>query len=222
MQARITRPPIDRRSPRTLTSLTAAARNVVSTGRTDGPAEKSCAMWVCESEARLMASCALSERATRTISGAITRTSSGSVWLGFGVACIGAPYSVPCHPHQGGRWIDAGSTTFRPTLHSGLTKARRYDGEYEAANRDSLSGTRPGRAPTAGRAGWQTCDGHNTADRLSAGGRPDRAMISGRRQPPDELPRPSVVSLHCGGETCLAAAPLAFQRPTSKQLGRTY
>jgi hypothetical protein len=55
------------------------------------------------------------------------------------------------------------------------------------------------------------------ADRLSARGRRDRVSISGRRQPPDELPRPSVVSLHCGGETCLAAAPLTFQRTTSKQ-----
>src|SRR5450755_3868108 len=56
-----------------------------------------------------------------------------------------------------------------------------------------------------------------TADSLSARGRRDRAMISGRRQPPDELPRPSVVSLHYGGETCLAAAPLTFRRTTSKQ-----
>src|SRR5229473_3750847 len=55
------------------------------------------------------------------------------------------------------------------------------------------------------------------ADRLSARGRRDSVLISGRRQPPDELPRPSVVSLHCGGETCLAAAPLTFQQTTSKQ-----
>jgi hypothetical protein len=54
------------------------------------------------------------------------------------------------------------------------------------------------------------------ADRLNARGRRDRALISGCRQPPDELPRPSVVSLQYGGETCLAAAPLTFQRTTSK------
>src|ERR1700681_3230721 len=66
-----------------------------------------------------------------------------------------------------------------------------------------------------GRAGRLAMD--TMADRLSARGRPDRAMISGRRQPPDELPRPSVVSLHDGGETCLAAAPLTFQRTTSKK-----
>src|ERR1700737_3806289 len=152
MQARIARAPIDGRSPGAWTPLTAAARNVVSTGRTDGPAEKSGAMWVCESGARLTASCARLEnslsarsaRATRTTSGVITRTSSGSVWFGFSVDCIGAPYSVPCHPHQGDRRIDAGSTTFCPTLHSGLTKARRFDGEYGAADGGTLSGTRLG------------------------------------------------------------------------------
>src|SRR5258706_737246 len=143
MKARIARVPIDGRSARIWTSLTAAARNVVSTARTDGPAEKSDAMWVCGSQGRLMASCArlensLSARATKTTSGAISRTSCGSVCFGFSVECIGAPYSVQCHPHMGGRRIYAKSTTFCPTLHSGLTKARRYDGQYRAAKGDSL------------------------------------------------------------------------------------
>src|SRR5258705_7270490 len=82
--------------------------------------------------------------AIRTISGATTRKSCGSsVCFGFNVECIGAPYSVQCHPHKGG--IYARSTNFCPTLQPDMTKARRYDGEYGAAYGDSLWGTRPSR-----------------------------------------------------------------------------
>jgi hypothetical protein len=44
--------PIDRRSPGTLTSLTAAGRNVVSTGGTGAPAGKSDPVRVCGFEER--------------------------------------------------------------------------------------------------------------------------------------------------------------------------
>src|SRR6266478_638762 len=47
-------------------------------------------------------------------------------------------------------------------------------------------------------------------------------FASGRRQPPDELSKPSVVSLQNGGETCPATARLALQRTVPQQLYRRF
>src|ERR1700737_2447694 len=152
IKPRKARRPIDGRWPGTWVLLTSEGRNVVSTGGTGGPTEKPDPVWVCGSEAERTASRAIlaslesssSVGATRTASDATTSKSCGSsVCFGFSVDCIGAPYSVQCHPHQGGRRIYARSTSSCPTLHSGLTKPRRYDGEYMAACGDSRSGTPP-------------------------------------------------------------------------------
>src|SRR4030088_3071446 len=139
MEAHSARLTIDQPLPGSRTSLTAAGRKVVSTGRTIWPAAKSGAARVCGSERpRAAAWCNRFESSSsagtiRTGSGATTTTSCGSsLGLGVSVECIGAPYSVQCHPPEGGRGIALLETSC-PTLHPGLTKARRYDGEYGAA-----------------------------------------------------------------------------------------
>src|SRR6266550_9395280 len=135
MKARTARAPIGGWWPGTRTLLTAAGRNVVSTGGTDGPAAKSDD---CESEGRLMASCALSERATMTTSGAISRTSCGSFCSGVSVERIGTPYSVQCHPHRAAGGFARDRHRSARQLQSGLAKARRYGEEYRAVVGDSF------------------------------------------------------------------------------------
>src|SRR5882672_1089518 len=138
-----------------------------------------------------------------------TRTSScgsayGSVCFGGSVECIGAPYSVQCHPHQRGIYARAFSVRFNrnrapfpvltrflrpnrypapdhvrghvssenapgrrgsaPPLQSGLTKARRYDGESRAAELGLLATLRYRRRhrlcfEARGRAGWLSMAG---------------------------------------------------------------
>src|ERR1035437_4313117 len=146
VKARAARPPIARWRPGTWTSLT-AGRNVVSTGGTVGPAGRSDPVRVCGFEGwrKVCASLESSSSvgATGTTSGATTRTLCGSSFcFGFSVECIGAPYSVRSHriAAAGGFTLDQRRSC--PTLHSGLTKARRYDGEYTAAYGNSPSGTR--------------------------------------------------------------------------------
>src|SRR5262252_7305845 len=142
VKARTALVPIDGRSPVTSTSRTVAARNVISTsgtvelpGRSD-PA-RACG-FVGWRKVRASLESSSSVGATWTTSGATTRTSCGSsVCFRFCVECIGAPYSLPCH-RIGGSRIYGRSTTFLPTLHSGLTKARRYDEEYGAAYGSSI------------------------------------------------------------------------------------
>src|ERR1700675_3602425 len=77
-----------------------------------------------------------------------------------------------------------------------------------------------GEATMSPRKVWSKSRVITTGLRLSSQGPCDTNIGSGRRQPPDELPRPSVVSLHHGGETCLAAARIVLQPDISNRFHR--
>src|ERR1700687_5086732 len=79
-----------------------------------------------------------------------------------------------------------------------------------------------GEATMSPRKVWSKSRVITTGLRLSSQGPCDTNIGSGRRQPPDELSWPSVVSLHHGGETCLVAARIVLQSEISKRFHRPF